>query len=72
MMVMVLLAQEAVTPAGKPVGVPMPVTLLVGWVTVGIAVLIFTVGELEAAPTDIMVMVAFALKAGHPPEAAML
>jgi hypothetical protein len=57
MMVMVLLAQVAETPAGKPVGAPMPLTLMVACVMVGIAVLIFTLGELEAAPTEITLMV---------------
>ena len=56
-MVMVLLAHEAVTPAGKPVGTPMPLTLMVACVMVGIAAPISIAGELEAAPTEITVMV---------------
>ena len=57
LMVMVLLAHEAVTPAGKPVGTPMPVTLMVACVMAGIAVLTSIVGELEGAPTEVTVMV---------------
>ena len=48
-MVMVLLAHVAVTPAGKPEAVPMPVALVVVWVMLVKAVLIHTVGVLDAA-----------------------
>ena len=48
-MVMVLDPKEAVTPAGKPVAVPMPVAPVVVWVILVIAVLIQTVGEDDAA-----------------------
>jgi len=47
-MVMVLLAQEAVTPVGKPVAVPIPVVPTVVWVIVGNAVLIQIVGLIDA------------------------
>ena len=49
-MVMVLLVQAAVTPAGKPVAVPMLVTFVVVWVILVKAVLIHKVGVLDAAP----------------------
>jgi hypothetical protein len=50
-MVRVLLAQVAETPAGKPVGVPMPVAPVVLWVILVIAVFRQTVGAEEAAAT---------------------
>ena len=46
-MVMVLLAQDAVTPAGKPVGVPIPVVRSVVWVILVNTLLIQTVGKLD-------------------------
>ena len=49
-MVMVLPAKEAFTPAGKLVGVPMPVAPVVVWVILVSAVLIQRVGVDEAAP----------------------
>jgi hypothetical protein len=49
-MVMVLLAQAAVTPAGKPVAVPMPVAFAVVWVILVNAELTHKVGVLDAAP----------------------
>jgi hypothetical protein len=48
LIVIVLLAQEAVTPAGKPVAVPMPVVPKVVWVIFGNAVLIQPVGLIDA------------------------
>jgi hypothetical protein len=48
---MVLLAHAADTPAGKFVGVPMPVAPVVVWVMSVNGVLIHSVGELDAAPT---------------------
>ena len=58
--------QEAVTPAGKFVGVPMPDALVVVCVILVIAVLGQTVGVAEAAPTEldkltVIIPVAFAL-----------
>ena len=49
-MVMVLLVQAAVTPAGKPVAVPILVAFVVVWVILVNAVLIHKVGVLDAAP----------------------
>ena len=69
-MVMVLPAKEAVTPAGSPVGVPIPVAPVVVCVMGVSAVLIQSVGEADAALTvlagvTVMVPVAFTLP--HPP-----
>jgi hypothetical protein len=47
---MVLLAHEAVTPAGNPVGVPIPVARIVVCVIAVSAVLIHKVGVDDAAP----------------------
>ena len=47
--VMVLAAQEAVTPAGSPVAVPIPVAPVVMWVIEVRAVLMHRVGAEEAA-----------------------
>ena len=49
-MVMVLLAQAAVTPAGKPVAVPIPVATVVVCVILVNAALTHKVGVLDAAP----------------------
>jgi hypothetical protein len=65
LIVMVLLAHEAVTPGGKPLGVPMPVALTVPCVMAAKAVLIHTRGALEAGATDTMVIVPEAVP--HPP-----
>ena len=66
LMVMVLPAKEAVTPAGSPVGVPIPVAPVVVCVNGVSAVLIQSVGEADAALTvlagvTVMVPVAFTL-----------
>ena len=53
LMVMVLLAQDAVTPAGKPVGVPIPVARIVVWVIAVKGVLMQRVGADEADPATI-------------------
>jgi hypothetical protein len=50
LMVMVLLAHAAVTPAGSPVAVPMPVAPVVACVIAVKAVLIHSVGVEEPAP----------------------
>jgi hypothetical protein len=50
-MVIVLEAQEAVTPAGRPAGVPIPVAPVVVCVMAVRAVLRHTVGLEEAVPT---------------------
>ncbi len=52
LIVIVLLAQLAVTPGGKPVADPIPVAPVVVCVIDGMAVLIQTVGLELAAPTD--------------------
>ena len=49
LMVMVLLAQMAFTPSGKPVGVPISVAPVVVWVIDGKIVLIHNVGVFDAA-----------------------
>ena len=74
-MVMVLLAQAAVTPAGNPVAVPMPVAPVVIWVIGVRAVLIHNVGVDEAVPTvlaAVTVIVPVALTVPHPPVRGML
>ena len=50
LIVMVLLAQAAVTPVGSPVAVPMPVAPVVACVIAVNAVLIHKTGVLDAAP----------------------
>ena len=67
---MVLFAQAAVTPEGKPVGVPMPIATEVLCVILFNGVLIQTVGELEAAfafISGLTVMVPVAFTEPHPP-----
>ena len=69
-MVMVLPANEAVTPAGNPVGAPIPVAPVVVCVTLVSGVLIQSVGEAEAAVTvlsGVTVMVPVALTDPQPP-----
>ena len=75
LIVIVLLAHAAVTPAGKPVAVPIPVAPVVVCVMFVNAVLIHNVGDELAAPAvlagvTIMVPVAFTLP--HPPVNGML
>ena len=75
LIVIVLLAHVAVTPAGKPVAVPMPVAPVVVCVMFVNAVLIHKVGLVLAAPAvldgvTMMVPVAFTLP--HPPVNGML
>ena len=50
LIVIVLLAHAAVTPAGKPVAVPMPVAPVVVWVIFVNVVFIHKVGLVLAAP----------------------
>ena len=47
-MVIVLLVQDAVTPGGKPVGVPIPVAPVVVWVILVKVLFVNNVGEEEA------------------------
>ena len=75
LMVIVLPAQDAVTPAGKPVETPIPVAPVVVWVILVKAVLIHRVGVDDAAlavlvAITVMVPVAFALP--HPPDNGIL
>ena len=51
-MVRVLVDQAAVTPAGRLVGVPLPVTPVVACVILGRLVLMHKVGVDEASPTE--------------------
>ena len=63
LIVMVLLAQFAVTPVGRPVATPIPVATVVVWVIFVSEVLIHTVGVEDAAETVLFltVMVPMAL-----------
>ena len=75
LIVIVLDAQVAVTPAGRPVAVPMPVAAVVVCVIAVSGVLIQRVGVEEAAEavlasTTVMVPVAFTLP--HPPVNGMV
>ena len=70
LIVMVLLAQAAVTPAGSPVAVPMPVAPEVVCVIAISAVLIHSVGIEDAAPAVLLgvtTMVPVALTEPQPP-----
>ena len=69
-MLIVFADQEAVTPVGNPVAVPIPVALVVVWVIAVKAVLTHKVGVLDAAVTvlaGVTVIVPVALTAPHPP-----
>ena len=70
-MVIVLAAHVAVTPAGKPVGAPIPVAPVVVIVMFGaIAVLIQRVGEEDGSPAvfaAVTVIVPVALTTPQPP-----
>ena len=71
----VLLAQAALTPAGSPVAVPMPVAPVVACVMAVRAVLIHKVGVLDAAPAvlaGVTVIVPVALTVPQPPVNGML
>ena len=73
--VIVLDAQAAVTPAGSPEAVPMPVALVVVCVIAVRAVLMHRVGVEEAAPTvlsGVTVMVPVAFTVPHPPVSGMV
>ena len=69
-----MVAQEAETPAGKPVAEPMPVALVVVWVILVRAELIHKVGAEEAAVTvfTLIVIVPVAFTLPHPPVKGML
>ena len=73
--VMVLEAQAAVTPAGKPVAVPMPVAPVVVRVMLVSGVLIHNVGLLDAVPAvlaGVTVIVPVAFTDPQPPIKGML
>ena len=70
LIVIVLEAHAAVTPAGKPVAVPMPVAPVVAIVMLVSAVLIQRVGVLDGAPAvlfGVTVIVPVALTVPQPP-----
>ena len=77
--VILLLAQAALTPAGNPVAVPIPVAPVVACVIFVNAVLIHSVGVLDAAPAvlvgvleEVTVIVPVALTEPQPPVNGML
>jgi len=75
LIVIVLVAQAAVTPVGKPVAVPIPVAPVVVCVIAVSAVLIHKVGVLDAALTvlaGVTVIVPVALTVPQPPDNGML
>ena len=74
-MVMILEAQAAVTPAGNPVAVPIPVAPVVACVILVNAVLIQRVGVLDAVPAvlaGVTVIVPVAFTVPQPPVNGML
>jgi hypothetical protein len=75
LIVMVLAAQFAVTPAGKPVAIPIPVTPVVECVIAVSAVLIHKVGMEDAADAvlaGVTVIVPVAFMSAQPPINGML
>ena len=75
LIVIVLLAQAAVTPVGKPVAVPIPVAPVVVCVIAVSAVLLHKVGVLDAALTvlaGVTVIVPVAFTVPQPPVTGML
>ena len=75
LIVIVLLAHAAVTPAGKPVAVPMPVAPVVVCVMFVNAVLIHNVGDELAAPavlSGVTVIVPVAFTLPQPPVKGIL
>ena len=74
-MLITFAAQAALTPAGNPVAVPMPVAPVVACVIFVNAVLIHKVGVLDAAPAvlfGVTVIVPVALTELQPPVNGML
>jgi hypothetical protein len=68
-------AQEAVTPAGRPVAVPMPVAPVVVWVIVVRGVLTHSVGVEDASPAvfaEVTVIVLVAVALPQSPASGML
>ena len=75
LIVIVFDAQDAVTPAGRPVATPMPVAMVVVCVIAVSAVFIHSVGAEEAAETVLAsttVIVPVALTLPQPPVKGML
>jgi len=75
LIVIVLDAQEAVTPAGSPVAVPIPVAPVVVWIIESSVVLMQRAGVEEAAPavlSGVTVMVPEAFTVPHPPVNGMV
>ena len=75
LIVIVLPAQEAVTPAGNPVATPIPVAPVVLWIILVRAVLIQGAGAGDPALTvlaGVTVIVPVALTVPHPPVNGML
>jgi len=75
LMVITSEAHAALTPAGNPVAVPMPVALVVACVILVKAVLIHKVGVLDAAPAVLVrvtVIVPVAFTVTQPPVNGML
>ena len=75
LIVIVLVAHAAVTPAGKPVAAPIPVAPVVVCVIAVSAVLIHNVGVLDAALTvlaGVTVIVPVAFTVPQPPDNGML
>jgi hypothetical protein len=75
LIVIVLDAQEAVTPAGSPVAVPIPVAPVVVCVMFVSAVLMQRVGMEDAAPavlSGVTIMVPEAFTVPHPPVNGMV
>ena len=75
LMVMVFEAQAAVTPAGRPIAVPIPVAPVDVWVIAVSAVLMHRVGVEEAALTvfsSTTVIVPVALTLPQPPVRGMV
>ena len=74
-MVITLASHAADTPAGKPVGDPIPVALVVAWVISVRAVFIHGVGVEDAAAaiiSAVTVIVPVALTEPQPPDSGML
>jgi len=75
LIVIVLLAQAAVTPVGKPVAAPIPVAPVVVCIIAVSAVLIHNAGVLDGALTvlaGVTVIVPVALTVPQPPDNGML
>ena len=75
LIVITFAAQAALTPAGNPVAMPIPVVPVVACVIFVKAVLIHKVGVLDAAPTvltGVTVIVPVALTVPQPPVNGML